>query len=97
MSKGIRVEPAVAQVPEGVVVIECVDGRAYIGATQAEALDAMRAAAWGCPDRASRPAYMKAVARRLQAFGKIPIRTDSVAAFINDLQTAGVIVVRSVH
>jgi len=78
-------------------VIETLDGRAYVGETVAAALDMMRQSAWGCPGKASIKTYRDAVARRVLQWNKCFVRTDSNESFLADLESAGIITIRSVQ
>jgi hypothetical protein len=77
-----------------VVMIETLDGRAYVGASLKDAVQQMRASAWACPETTLR-AYMAGVSRRVMQWNKQPIRSGDVVEFVNDLEAAGIIVVRN--
>lgn len=79
------------------IVIETLDGRIYMGTSELDAIDAMRAAAWGCPGQRSRIGYMRSVAWRVGQWNKRHVRTDSPSEFLEDLQAAGVVIVRRVQ
>ena len=78
------------------VVIEAIDGRAYIGASHRDALQSMRMSGWGCPE-GSLKKYMAAVARRVLLWNKSPVRTTSVDEFLSDLEAAGIVTVRMMN
>jgi hypothetical protein len=74
-------------------VIEAIDGRAYVGASPRDALQAMRMSGWGCPEP-SLKRYMQAVAGRVMQWNKSHVRVSSVDEFLHDLEAAGIVVVR---
>ena len=78
------------------VVIETIDGRAYIGQTTRDAIEKMRIAAWGCPSKTFR-GYMLQVSRRTQMWNKHFVRTDTIENWINDLELAGIVTVRRMN
>jgi hypothetical protein len=79
------------------VVIEGLDGRSFAGASVREAVDRMRAAAWGCPGKKTTDAYMRSVAERVMAWNKSHVRVDSLENFVSDLEAAGIVTVRLVQ
>jgi hypothetical protein len=79
------------------MVIETIDGRAYVANSAAIAVDRMRADAWACTERTA-SAYMHGVARRVVAWNKYPVRADEGAdTFINDLHAAGLLTIREIN
>lgn len=78
------------------IVIEAIDGRAYVGASPRDALQQMRMSGWGCPE-ASLKRYMGAVAKRVFRWNKAHVRADSVDEFLADLEAAGIVTVRMMN
>lgn len=78
------------------VVIEAIDGRAYIGSSHRDALQSMRLSGWGCPE-SSLKRYMMAVAQRVMRWNKSAVRTSSVDEFLSDLEAAGIVTVRMMN
>jgi hypothetical protein len=79
------------------VVIETLDGRAYVGVTLYGAIDSMRRDAWGCHSQTMR-SYQRAVARRVLQWNKYLIRTEQgIKVFAEDLQASGIITIRNVQ
>lgn len=79
------------------MILESLDGRAFAGASLADALDRMRDAAWGCPGRGSRLAYMRRVAERVMQWNKAYVRSDTIEGFIDDMERAGLLTIRRVQ
>jgi len=77
-----------APIPGG-VLIETIDGRAFIGDSLKDAVQKIRASAWACTDTTLR-GYMQGVSRRATEWTKHTIvRTDTVENFVFDMEACG--------
>ena len=71
------------------IVIETIDGRAFVGDSLRDCVQKIRAAAWACTDR-TLAGYMQSVARRAREWTKVAIiRTDTVENFVVDMEAVG--------
>lgn len=77
------------------VLIETIDGRTFIAPTMERAANLMRNDAWGGAGL-EMPAYMKEVATRAFQWCKQPVRTDTIEAFLTDMQAIGLLCVQKV-
>lgn len=74
---------------DGGVIIETIDGRAFVGDSLRDAVQKIRASAWACTDTTLR-GYMQGVARRAGVWTKTAnVRTDSIEHFVADMCDAG--------
>jgi len=75
--------------PVGRVVIETIDGRAFVGDSLTDCVQKIRASAWACHE-ATLKKYMIGVAKRAFDWTKSgQVRTDSIEDFVEDMEAAG--------
>jgi len=75
--------------PSNNVIIETIDGRAFVGTSLKDAVQKIRASAWACTDTTLR-GYMQGVSRRATEWTKHTIvRTDTVENFVFDMEACG--------
>jgi hypothetical protein len=71
------------------VIIETIDGRAFVGTSLKDVVQKIRASAWACTDSTLR-GYMQSVARRASEWTKrANVRTDTIDNFVYDMEACG--------
>lgn len=77
------------------IVVESLDGEGWYGETHEAVVVMMRQTAWGGEESDGIKGYMKQVAKRLWDWSQREIRIDSAEHFLADMESAGVVRVRT--
>ncbi len=82
-------ENEVGSITEGNILIETIDGRAYVGTSFRDCVQKIRASAWACTDPTLK-GYMRGVARRAGVWTKTAnVRVDTIENFVRDMEACG--------
>jgi hypothetical protein len=74
---------------QGTIVIETIDGRAFVGTSLRDCVQKIRASAWACTEP-SLKGYMDGVAKRAFDWTKSgKVRTNTIENFVRDMEAVG--------